>query len=135
MAEQELWTEILMQAQTRYRVLDEVLRVTKEIADALSRDDRVSVQMLLGMRQDEIQSLYENEQRIYRLLECASKSEKEEMLELLQGDGENLEEDSFEKKKVGEIGRNIKRNREKIIDLDRAISTKLAGKDSFYETK
>lgn len=135
MADQELWTQIMMQAQARYRVFDEVLRVTGEIAEALSRDDRVSVQMLLGMRQDEIQHLYENEQKIYRLLDCASAAEREEILKLLRGEGEPSEEESFEKTKVGEIGKRSKRSREKIIELDRAISTKLAGKDSFYAAK
>ena len=53
MAEQELWTELLKQMHRRYGAVNEVFRVTKEIADALSRDDRVAAQMLLGMRQEE----------------------------------------------------------------------------------
>lgn len=129
---QELWTEVLIQAQGRYRVLNEVLQVTKEIADALSRDDRVSVQMLLGMRQDEINNLSRSEQSIFTLLGCAGREEKEEIQALLRGDGQTTEEDSFEKRKIGEIGQNNKKIRNKIVELDRAISTKLAGKDSFY---
>lgn len=129
---QELWTEILIQAQGRYRVLNEVLQITKEIADALSRDDRVSVQMLLGMRQDEINNLSRSEQSIFTLLGCATGKEKEEIQALLKGEREAAKEDSFEKRKIGEIGQNNKKIRTKIVELDRAISTKLAGNDSFY---
>ena len=71
MAEQELWMELLKQMHRRYGMVNEVFRVTKEIADALSRDDRVAAQMLLGMRQEEIDHLLESEEKIYMLLECA----------------------------------------------------------------
>ena len=57
MAEQELWTELLKQMHRRYEAVNEVFRLTKEIADTLSRDDRVAAQMLLGMRQEEIEHL------------------------------------------------------------------------------
>ncbi len=129
---QELWTEVLIQAQARYRILNEVFQITKEIADTLSRDDRMSVQMLLGMRQDEINNLSRNEQNIYTLLQCASMEEREELQRLLRGEKTIAEGDSFEKKKLGEIGQNNKKIRDKIVELDRAVSTKLAGKDSFY---
>ena len=130
---QELWTEILIQAQGRYRVLNEVLQVTREIADALSRDDRVAAQMLLGMRQEEIDHLSESEEKIYMLLECAGPLERGGILALLKGEREAAKEASFEEKKIGEIGNNIRRNLEKIREVDRVVSVKLAGKDSFYQ--
>ena len=130
---QELWTEILIQAQGRYRVLNEVLQVTREIADALSRDDRVAAQMLLGMRQEEIEHLSESEENIYILLECVGLQERSEILGLLKGEREASPEASFEEKRIGEIGCNIRRNLEKILEVDRIISVKLAGKDSFYQ--
>lgn len=133
MAEQELWTELLKQVQGRYQVTNEVLRVTKEISDALSRDDRVAVQMLLVMRQEELDHLSESTERIYTLLQCASEEERVEILGLLKGEREALPEDSFEEKKLGEIGINIRRNLERIRELDRIASTRLAGKDSFYQ--
>ena len=38
----------------------------------------------------------------------------------------------YQEKEEREIGQNNKKIRNKIVELDRAISTKLAGKDSFY---
>ncbi len=133
MADQELWTELLKQMHRRYQAVDEVFRQTKEIADALSRDDRMAAQMLLGMRQEELDRLTESKEKIYLLLECADQQERTEILNLLEGKCEASLEASFEEKKIGEIGENIRRNLEKIVALDRMISVKLAGKDSFYK--
>ena len=133
MAEQELWTELLKQMHRRYEAVNEVFRVTKEIADTLSRDDRVAAQMLLGMRQEEIEHLSESEENIYILLECVGLQERSEILGLLKGEREASPEASFEEKRIGEIGCNIRRNLEKILEVDRVISVKLAGKDSFYQ--
>ena len=127
MADQELWTELLKQMHRRYQAVDEVFRQTKEIADALSRDDRMAAQMLLGMRQEELDRLTESKEKIYLLLECADQQERTEILNLLEGKCEASLEASFEEKKIGEIGENIRRNLEKIVALDRMISVKLAG--------
>lgn len=133
MADQELWMELLKQVQRRYQSVNEVFRVTKEIADVLSRDDRVAAQMLLGMRQEEIDHLVESEEKIYLLLKCVDQQERASILALLKGEREALSDASFEEKKIGEIGNNIRRNLEKIVELDRMVSVKLAGKDSFYQ--
>lgn len=133
MAEQELWTELLKQLQTRYQAVNEVFRITKEIADILSRDDRVAAQMLLEMRQEELDRLANSEEKIYMLLECADQQERAEILSLMKGERQASGEASFEEKKIGEIGENIRRNLEKVLELDRVISVRLAGKDSFYK--
>lgn len=133
MADQELWTELLKQMQRRYGTVDEVFRVTKELTDALSRDDRMAAQMLLEMRQEELDHLSESEEKIYMLLECVDQQEREGILRLLKGERKASPEASFEEKKIGEIGENIRRNLEKVLELDRVISVRLAGKDSFYK--
>lgn len=133
MADQELLVEILKQLQRRYQAVNEAFRVTKEMADVLSRDDRVAAQMLLEMRQEELDHLSESEEKIYILLECVDQQERSELLALLKGERKASPEASFEKKKIGEIGENIRRNLEKVLELDRVISVRLAGKDSFYK--
>lgn len=133
MADQELWTELLKQMHRRYQTADEVFRVTKEIADALSRDDRMAAQMLLGMRQEELDHLSESKEKIFLLLECAGHQERTEILNLLEGKRKASPGAAFEEKKIGEIGENIRRSLERIVELDRMISVKLAGKDSFYK--
>lgn len=133
MAEQELLTELLKQVQRRYQAVNEVFRVTQEMADALSRDDRMAAQMLLEMRQEELDHLSESEEKIFMLLECVDFQERSEILSLMKGERKPSGEATFEEKKIGEIGENIRRNLEKIVALDRTLSVKLAGKDSFYK--
>lgn len=133
MADQELLVEILKQLQRRYQAVNEAFRVTKEMADVLSRDDRVAAQMLLEMRQEELEHLSESEEKIYILLECVDQQERLKLLALLKGEQKASVEASFEEKKIGEIGENIRRSLEKTVELDRVISVKLAGKDSFYK--
>lgn len=133
MADQELLVEILKQLQRRYQAVNEAFRVTKDMADVLSRDDRVAAQMLLEMRQEELDHLSESEEKIYILLECVDQQERSELLALLKGERKASSEASFEEKKIGEIGENIRRNLEKVLELDRIISVRLAGKDSFYK--
>ena len=49
---EELLTEVVRQLQKNYVRFVEIERITKELGDALSGDDRGSVQLLFGMRQE-----------------------------------------------------------------------------------
>ena len=55
----ELLTEIAKILQKKYTHMSEISRLTNEIAEELSRDDRVSVQMTLGMRGEELEKVKE----------------------------------------------------------------------------
>ena len=54
---QELIQEILTGMQRRYRGMSEIERLTKELADTLSSGDRESAQLLLNMRQSEMEKV------------------------------------------------------------------------------
>lgn len=56
---EELFTEILKRVQRNYVHIVEIERITKEMADALSRNDQESVQLLIKMRQDELERFME----------------------------------------------------------------------------
>lgn len=132
MAEQELQIEILKQMHSRYEILNEIYRLTGEIGDSLLRDDRVSVQMLIEMRQTEIENLMENEGQLHYLLECASDEERAGLEALIAGKAADSGEESPEEQKLRETGLQIQSMLHKLVARDRMVSTKLAGKDSFY---
>ena len=73
---EELLTEILKRVQQSYVCLIEVERLTKELGDALSRNDRDTIQILLSMRRDEL----EKDSRI-----------KEEMLMIISNSNQSPE--------------------------------------------
>ena len=51
---EELLMEVLSQSRKKYGCVSEIGRMTKELAEALSRNDKVSAQLLLEMRGEEM---------------------------------------------------------------------------------
>ena len=49
--EDSILLEILKEMQKKYQCMTEIERITREVGEFLSRNDRTSVQLLLGMRQ------------------------------------------------------------------------------------
>ncbi len=66
---EELLMEILKRVQRNYRHMVEIERVTKEMADALSRNDQESAQLLMKMRQDELERFLDSKREIQMLAE------------------------------------------------------------------
>lgn len=51
---EELLLEILKQYRKQYNHVNEICRITRDLETALQRNDTVSVQLLLGMRGEEM---------------------------------------------------------------------------------
>lgn len=130
----EFLTEVLRLQQRNYVQMTEIEKLTKEIGDSLSRSDKESVQILLGMRADEMEKASETKRGIHAILQAADIRTREEIRALLNGSERSGMED-FESGKIFELGRQIQRVLERTIALDKAISCKLAGTDSYYKTK
>lgn len=130
----ELLTEVLTMQQRNCVQMLEIEKLTKEISDALSRSDMESAQLLLGMREDEMVKAYESRHGIQAVLDAVDIKTREELRALLNGTERAALED-FESKKIFELGRQIQKTLERTIELDKAVSCKLAGKDSYYKTK
>ena len=57
--EQEHWMKALVQSKRMGNLLNEVLDLSRQIAQALDRNDQVAVEMLIAMRQEPITKLEE----------------------------------------------------------------------------
>lgn len=57
----EDWVKLLVQLKKRYSLLIQIDDLTQQMSDALNRDDEVSFQMLLSMRQEPILYLKESD--------------------------------------------------------------------------
>ncbi len=130
----ELLVEILKLEQRNYTELLEIERLTKELADTLSRNDRDSVQLLLEMRKNEMDKASETKRKIYAILEAVDSMERKTMASLLNGCEPEESEDELAKRLVS-VSRQMKSVLERTIDIDKVISRKLAGKASFYENQ
>lgn len=139
---EELLVEILKQTRKQYNHFNEICRMTKELGDALSRNDRGSAQILLGMRGDEMLLVDGCRKNIRLLAENAGDPDRELLENLLYGDGnanrkaaetENLSvrEEQF-LKQIAEMNTKIAAIRRETVAMDKVLSRKLAGNDSFY---
>lgn len=131
--EDEMLIEILKEMQKKYQCFNEIERITKDIGDALSRNDRALVQILLGMRQEEIDQAEMSERNMHLLLSFIPIDEATQAMNWIKGNKENIPENPIIKKLV-EKGSSIQMLVQRTIELDRHISMRLAGKDSFYQT-
>ena len=114
-----------------YTALTELLETTGELSEALSRQDQVSFQLYLGMRQDMLNQLAECKAILKK--QCAELPEKEG--NALRGvlSGETPEDDGVQR-----LADQVRRNRElwqKAVLADRLANQRLGGKKSFYAGK
>lgn len=130
--EDSMLVEILKEMQKKYMCIVEIERITREMGDVLSRNDRESVQMLLGMRQDEMNKADVCIRNIEYLLSALSPEDSNQVRAWLNGD-EDRNPDSPMAAKLMEKGKSIKLALKRTIEADRHISMRLSGKDSYYQ--
>lgn len=124
--------EILKEMQKKYQCIVEIEHITREIGDSLSRNDRTSVQLLLGMRQEEMDKADIYIRNINRLVSALTPVEAAQVRDWMKGNEDRKPESPSEKMLV-EKGNSIRLVLERTIDVDRHISTRLSGKDSYYK--
>lgn len=132
MDEQGIYVEIMKKLQKKYGSLNEILKTTQEMQDALSRNDRVSMEMLISMRQEEIERAADCDRDIRYLLSVLAPDKKERAKEWLN-QGTAKEAEGFEAVKIGEIAASIRKVLDKTLQIDQQMSRRVAGKDSFYQ--
>ena len=128
---EELYSEILKRVQRNYVHMAEIERITKELGSALSSNDRESVHLLLKMRQSEMDLASEVKQEI-QLLIRSSTDEKEKLLSWLNGEAKE-EPESFEEKKILELSCQLRQVITRTTEIDKALNSRLPGKDSYYQ--
>ncbi len=118
--------------QKKYRSLLEVERLTKELSDLLSAGDRESVQLLLNMRQRELEKVQEEDMSLRELLRALDSEKRTYLVELMNGKESSTQNSAMEQK-ICQLAVQTKHTLDKTIAVDRVLSKKLAGKDSYYQ--
>lgn len=130
--QEELLTEILKRVQRNYKHMVEIERVTKELGDAMSRNDQESVQLLMKMRQEELERFGESKQEIQLLIEAGGE-EKEKIRSWLMGE-DRYEPENFEARKIKELSSQLLQILKRTIGIDKVLNLKVTGKDSYYQS-
>ena len=118
--------------QRKYGSLNEIQKTTQEMQDALSRNDRVSMEMLISMRQEEIERAADCDRDIRYLLSILEPDKREQFRGWLN-EVTAKEADGFEAVKISEIASSVKKVLERTIQVDKQMSQRVAGKDSYYQ--
>lgn len=125
------WMDLTVLERKKYNDLSEALDLTGQIGEALDRSDQVSVRMLVAMRQDPIRHLEEINQTALDRRESLAEEDQERVKALLAGaEGRTAEERLFL-----EQVQKARRLLERVVELDRRISLRVAGDHSFYRKK
>lgn len=122
------WMDLTVLERKKYNCLSEVFDLSQQIGEALDRNDQVSVRMLVSMRQEPILGLEEVKQAIEMKRESLSSEDRERVADLGRGAAPQGEEETAYSNQAGTARRLLERT----VELDRRLSGRLAGSDSFY---
>ena len=123
----EYLEEIAGKLEKKYTGFGEIYRLTKELDDLLKNNDRDSVNMIMKMRGEEMDKISVIDEDINRACSLISAQYREYI--------NNYNDfDSFpeELERIISIKKRNRRVLEKIIEIDKRISVRLAGNKSFY---
>ncbi len=131
---EEFLTEVLIRVQRNYVHMVEIERLTKDMADSLSRNDKESVELLLKMRGEEMDQASTAKHEILTILEAMDGEDQKKLRSWLNGEnGKKYEPDSFESRKIAELSSQTQQVLSRTINLDKVLNSKVAGKESFYQ--
>ncbi|MGO5114655.1 hypothetical protein ACTQ33_06435 [Candidatus Avoscillospira sp. LCP25S3_F1] len=128
---QQTITEAHGACRTMYTALSELLELTTDLSEAIQRQDQVSVQLFLSMRQEPLERLRICDAHLRRLCSSLPQAESAQLRQVLNGQsGGTATTQGLE--------RTVRQNRqllEQITRMDERINRRMGGKKSFYEQK
>ena len=125
------WLELTVLERKKYNCLLEVEDVTRQLAQALDRNDQVAARILISMRQDPLLQLEEVDRGEKHRKEILSEEDQERIRVLLRdGEARFDGEDAF----LEQAGK-TRHLLERVVELDQRVSVRMAGDQSFYRKK
>lgn len=118
-----------VQLKRAYAALNEALDLTRQLADAVDRDDQISAQMLVSMRQEPTDKLAQAQQALEQQRQSLSAGDAARLSAILKGaEAETVDEGPL----TAQVGVN-QRVLKQLVELDRLVSRKLAREKSIYQ--
>ena len=125
---------ILRELQSRRKMqivrLNEVADVTSQMMQAADRNDQLSMQMLLAMRESPLEQLREIDESIRKYVLSLPEEDAIRCEELLHGETAS----DPEEKELSEQSAKYYRILESVIASDKRLSMRVGGNRSFYHT-
>ena len=127
--EETVLLEAHVQLKRIYTALNECVDLTRQLADAVDRDDRIAVQMLVSMRQEPTDKLSGAHQALEQQRQSLPAADAARLAAILKGGEAETEEEA---PLAGQVGAN-QRILKQLVDLDRVVNRKLAREKSIYK--
>lgn len=121
--------DALVQLKRIYTALNEALDLTRQLAETVDRDDEISTQMLVSMRQEPTDKLAQAYQALEEQRRSLPADAAARLGALLKGTEAETEEEVPLAVQVGANQRVLKQ----LVELDRVVNRKLARGKSIYQ--
>lgn len=118
-----------VQEKRRYALLSELFDLTKQLAEAVDRNDEVTIQMLLSMREGPLAQMRQVEENLTRQRSSLSEEDGRRLAELLSGAQAQRQEESA---LSGQVGTN-RRLLGQLVELDKRVNKKVTREKSVYQ--
>lgn len=127
--EQKNLMDALVQTKRMGNLLDEVLDLSRQMAEAVDRNDEVVIQMLLTMRAEPIRKLKMTDQNLRNQRFGLPEEEGQRLADLLNG---TAQPDGTEETMLFNQAASNRRLYQQVMELDRILNKKIARDKSIY---
>lgn len=121
--------EVQLQVRKMYTILNEVMDLSRQMAQMADRGDEVSLQMLTDMRSEPLERLRSIRGILMEYRQRLPRPEGDRLAALLNGEKAQVPEEAELAAQVDQMHRML----ENVLSVDRRLSLKLAGDGSFYK--
>ena len=124
--------DALVQLKRMGNLLNELEDLTRQMGEAIDRNDQVSLQMLIAMREDPLGKAQAADQALRDQLELLTdKLEAAQLASMLDGGPPADPDQRTQQRLCEQVGSNNRRLK-RIIELDRQLNQRLARENSVY---
>lgn len=120
-----------VQTKRIYTLLNEVMDLSRQLAEALDRNDTVTIRMLVSMRREPLEKVLRARQILEEQREALNGEVGDRLAELLNGEPARTEEEQVLAKQVS-VNRRLL---EQALALDQRLNQKLTHDKSIYQNQ
>lgn len=134
MEQTEKLKRIMILLQRKYRSLEEIEGITRQMMEALSRKDEVSLRLLLKMRAEEMAQADRTQEELWQAGEASPADGA--LLKQVMGDAFLAEErENPDEERIRKIRLSTRTLIGRLQEEDRHLNIRMAGKKSWYTQK
>lgn len=128
--EQKTLMDALVQMKRTGNLLNELLDLTQQLGQAIDRNDQVSIQLLVAMREEPLEKLQAADQAVRdQMQEIPDPEESARLARLLNGSPPEGDQEKMLSEQAAANRRRLKQ----VMDLDRLLNQRMAREKSAYE--